>query len=668
MVRAVCLAGVMLAGALVGATAQETTQQAIQEMTLPRISPVTVDWNAVRDELAANTTGSTPPATLLLRLNTTVAQSIPGVDKSAVPVLLPVDLDALAKDPAKAEATGFRQHFFLAGPTGYDAAYTLTGAAAAEIPGFEFKEEPLVLITASSVIYDLDPMVAEPAKPSKELEAAIPGIRRRWLESYLRYSFERYGVTYTVSMLCLDGPVRKRWVQCTNAANVLVRFVRALRLVGGTPQPVAARVNTIDRPTAQSPDFTFAPSGKLIRNTGFKGFDGHPDSTVYAKIRFPIGGAPAYANSQSFLNWGNCDFTGRTNHSWRKAAPYRCRVNDKPLVFDESAAENRSYPWRDNFCEHRRYFVGQCAGGEGHQGQDIRPGTCKLYNDGADRCTAFHDDVVAVRDGMLLRVANRESVFLYVNVPGERLRFRYLHMHPKLLDDDRVFSGRVVREGEVLGKVGNYDRIPNGTTYHLHFELQVPTRDGWVFVNPYMTLVSAYERLLGARGKQIDNDDSRPVAEASKTETAPPPPAPPPPPVTVAVPKSRMVMRPAIKPAPRVAHAAVPAAKGTPVIAKPEPRQAAPKTPPRRVAKQAPPPKPAATKPAASQQAAKTQEAAGAQAKAAAPTTPCTTRPSAGSGLRPCVPRYPKAGAGAKPGVPKLGQPVPAQGAGARGI
>jgi hypothetical protein len=220
----------------------------------------------------------------------------------------------------------------------------------------------------------------------------------------------------------------------------------------------------------------------------------------------------------------------------------------------------------------------------------------------------------------------------------------------------------------VLGKVGNYDRIPNGTTYHLHFELQVPTRDGWVFVNPYMTLVSAYERLLGARGKQIDNDDSRPVAEAGKTETAPTPPAPPPPPVAVALPKPRMVMRPAIKPGPRVAHAAVPAAKGTLVIAKPEPRQAAPKTPPRRVAKQAPPPKPAATKPAASQQAAKTQEAAGAQAKAAAPTTPCTTRPSAGSGLRPCVPRYPKAGAGAKPGVPKLGQPVPAQGAGARGI
>ena len=43
----------------------------------------------------------------------------------------------------------------------------------------------------------------------------------------------------------------------------------------------------------------------------------------------------------------------------------------------------------------------------------------------------------------------------------------------------------------------------------------MPTRDGWVFVNPYMTLVAAYERLIGARG-QVVND----------AMFAPPPPAP----------------------------------------------------------------------------------------------------------------------------------------------
>ena len=31
----------------------------------------------------------------------------------------------------------------------------------------------------------------------------------------------------------------------------------------------------------------------------------------------------------------------------------------------------------------------------------------------------------------------------------------------------------------------------------------VPTEFGWVFVNPYMTLVAAYERQIGGRGSEI---------------------------------------------------------------------------------------------------------------------------------------------------------------------
>jgi hypothetical protein len=78
-------------------------------------------------------------------------------------------------------------------------------------------------------------------------------------------------------------------------------------------------------------------------------------------------------------------------------------------------------------------------------------------------------------------------------------------MNPQMLDAAGMVSGREVAEGEVLGAVGNYGREAGGTTYHLHFDAQVPTRDGWVFVNPYMTLVAAYERLIGAHG-QVVND------------------------------------------------------------------------------------------------------------------------------------------------------------------
>ena len=61
-----------------------------------------------------------------------------------------------------------------------------------------------------------------------------------------------------------------------------------------------------------------------------------------------------------------------------------------------------------------------------------------------------------------------------------------------------------------IGKVGNFNGHERGTTYHLHFDMQVPTKIGWVFVNPYATLVTAYERLIGARGTEIKDGDVAP--------------------------------------------------------------------------------------------------------------------------------------------------------------
>ena len=186
-------------------------------------------------------------------------------------------------------------------------------------------------------------------------------------------------------------------------------------------------------------------------------------------------------------------------------------MNGKPLVFNEAAPGNYSYPWRDNFCEHRRYFVGQCPGGEGHQGQDIRPSSCTLFNDGADRCQPYQHEVVAAYDGFILRARKQEAVYLFINTSAMHVRVRYMHMNPNQLDADGIVSGKLVREGDVIGKVGNYNRKERGTTYHLHFDMQVPTKVGWVFVNPYMTLVAAYERLIGARGTEIKEGDAAPA-------------------------------------------------------------------------------------------------------------------------------------------------------------
>jgi hypothetical protein len=110
-----------------------------------------------------------------------------------------------------------------------------------------------------------------------------------------------------------------------------------------------------------------------------------------------------------------------------------------------------------------------------------------------------------------------------VNTETEHIRFRYLHMSPNKMDQDKVLSGRRVNEGEVIGQVGNYSKREGGTSYHLHFDIQVPTRDGWVFVNPYMTLVASYERLIGGRGEEISDVMPEIAVAAPVTTTIGPP-------------------------------------------------------------------------------------------------------------------------------------------------
>jgi hypothetical protein len=265
---------------------------------------------------------------------------------------------------------------------------------------------------------------------------------------------------------------------CRSAEQIGLRFLRALRVAGGSPRRLhAAKPLPIELPAKLSPSFTYYGPGQILSGTGFRGQGGRVDYTVYSQIRFPLAEAPAYANSQMFQN------RNRTRNS------------------DPDVSPNYAYPWRDNFCERRGFEVGQCPFGIGHQGQDIRPAQCEPPP-GEDRCER-HDDLVAVRGGVILRSPKQEAAYLFVNSANEHIRFRYLHMNPSKMDQDNLLSGRRVYEGEVIGQVGNFSNKAGGTSYHLHFDVQVPTKDGWVFVNPYMTLVAAYERLIDARGAEL---------------------------------------------------------------------------------------------------------------------------------------------------------------------
>ncbi len=476
-------------------------------MQSPTISLRTVDWDAAAASLP-NRTGT--PAETFGKLNALSEKRFPGIAKSSVPVLMPFDLEAFAKDAGKPEAATSDKYFgdfhpnkfFLAGPAGYDATFELKPAET----NFKIRsKKPIILeISGAAFVYDLDgPDHQEVFKPKNDLDQLFPGMRRILREAHVRYVFERFGVPYVLSIQCYDMRPSPKYLSCREADPVAELFLRRLKIVGGTPAKIEQPKFDLSRPEKLSDDFTYYGPGDLIENSGWRKMHGRVDYHVYARMRFPIADAPAYVISQSFMPWGDCYRTGKVGRTGKKGAPYHCKLNSKQLVFDESAPENFNYPWRDNFCELRDYLVGQCPGGYGHQGQDIRPANCVLKNAQADRCQPYHHTVAAVHDGIVRRSSGHLGAYIVVNTADERVRFRYLHMNPNMMDADGLLNGRQVSEGEIIGKVATWGDFENGTSYHINFNIQVFTTVGWVWVNPYMTLVAAYERLIGARGTEI---------------------------------------------------------------------------------------------------------------------------------------------------------------------
>jgi murein DD-endopeptidase MepM/ murein hydrolase activator NlpD len=195
--------------------------------------------------------------------------------------------------------------------------------------------------------------------------------------------------------------------------------------------------------------FTFNPVGDLVAGSG----TGTVDGTVYLPaMRFPIEAAPAFANSQV---WGKGGQHGGGG--------------------SQCDAVNYSYPWRDNFCETRTWAMPLCPAGTGHQGQDIRPATCKKD---------LHWAVAAI-DGTITKIG-AYSVYL---MGDGNTRVDYLHM-----SSVQVAVGQRVSRGARLGKVSNvFNRTP--TTIHLHVNLFQNTEEGWLYVPPYTSLVAAYQAL-----------------------------------------------------------------------------------------------------------------------------------------------------------------------------
>ena len=493
-----------------------TSTLTADEFRTPAISAVHVEWRAAFDQLrseinaqpavvsaftflgqrrlAASDPRSMPA---LLQLNAVTSQIFAGIGRSPVPVLLPFDsaafLDAqLRRSPASLSLSRYQADFrpadlFDAGPSGYDAVFSLEPGAGTGMPRRTFARPVEVQITGSILTYDIRDPLGGKGEPVKALSAQFPDLRRFIREGYVRYAFTRFGVPYVVSIQCLDSSARARRLACREAYPVAEHFLKALRIAGGLPsRPRLDLLSGVaERPAEKSPDFIYRPVGDIIANSGYRREGGRADFAAYSQIRFPLEKAPAFIHSQSLRNR---------------------RSSDKRLSLDGQAGGKTSYPWRDNFCEARSFGVGQCPSGFGHQGQDIRPAPCPPRKEAAERCEPHQRAVVAVRDGVVIRSPAEQAATLQINSHNEHIRFRYMHMNPMRMDADGLLNGRQVGEGEKIGVVSNYLDHPNGTSRHLHFDVQVFTRDGWLWVNPYVTLISAYERLIHGRGRETGPD------------------------------------------------------------------------------------------------------------------------------------------------------------------
>jgi murein DD-endopeptidase MepM/ murein hydrolase activator NlpD len=213
---------------------------------------------------------------------------------------------------------------------------------------------------------------------------------------------------------------------------------------------------------AYSADFSYYPPGTLLPATSGQG---RIDRRIYAPgIEFPIklGSADgAFANSQVYRPGG-------------QASGSQCSLS------------NYAMPWTDNFCEKRDWDMPLCPTGKGHQGQDIRPPTCK----------AGVWESVAVEDGVVASTNSNTSSVLVLGRSGTI--YQHLHMDPATF---AVHPRDQVRASQTLGRIANFMNGGPNTTIHLHFAVQQTVAAGSVarriFVPPYTSLINAYRQLNG---------------------------------------------------------------------------------------------------------------------------------------------------------------------------
>lgn len=258
----------------------------------------------------------------------------------------------------------------------------------------------------------------------------------------------------------------------------LTALTKNASLTDNDKRQIEAVLGSLRGRTQSARQFSYYAAGDLLGGSG----EGSKNITDYAPhMVFPIANAEAFVNSQIF-GFGGGGWGGQGARGGSELDP-----------------RNYVYPWRDNFCEARGWPVPECPAGKGHFGIDIRAGARDAAT-GAVRPTRGNDggpvQIVAVEDGTIVQVNPFGSLVRLVSTDGVR-QWNYLHMDPTSLAERRTSAGKTVKAGDVLGTLSNFFNGGPNTTHHLHLDLSLRSGENWRYVNPYMTLVRAYERVWG---------------------------------------------------------------------------------------------------------------------------------------------------------------------------
>lgn len=288
---------------------------------------------------------------------------------------------------------------------------------------------------------------------------------------------------------------------------------------GPTPDP-APTPGPAPTPPAKTPGFAYYTPGDLYEKDSTRGRKA--DRRVYMpNMIYPLklgDGLFPHMNSQIWGygggGWGGKGAAGGSESDRRNFDPLK---------------------QRDNYCEVRPHTMPLCPGGNGHQGQDIRPPSYK------DK----YWEAVAVVDGTITNVTQNTTVQLK---GSDGTDYLYLHMQPIL-----VKPGAVVRQGQVLGKVSKIMKGTPSTTVHLHFQARQRIKSGDKIISAYVPVFSSLIAAL-RRDKGLDPgigaDGNLVVDPAVELGAAPPQPQPEPTPAPTPAPTPTPEPTPAPAPAP----------------------------------------------------------------------------------------------------------------------